>query len=123
LRRAAEEFRCAGQLKGSEAVIDKDRCSALLATDLGAELLVFSTGVTYICLHFGKPSEKPLFHLSWEEARTYLKQGEFAAGSMRTKVKRHCDFWIPEGGERSSPRRSTWRPRWEAPREQRLRRR
>jgi carbamate kinase len=85
----------AGQLKGSEAVIDKDRCSALLAMELGAELLVFSTGVTHVYLHFGKENEKPLFRVGWEEARAYLRQGEFAAGSMGPKVEaalRFLDF-------------------------------
>ena len=92
--------RQAGQLKGSEAVIDKDRCSALLATDLKAELLVFSTGVTHAYLHFGKENEKPLFHLTWEEAQTYLKQGEFAAGSMRPKVEAALQF-LESGGQRA----------------------
>ncbi len=89
-----------GQLKGSEAVIDKDRCSALLATELGAELLVFSTGVTHAYLHFGEKNEKPLFHLSWEEARAYLKQGEFAAGSMGPKVEAALRF-LEFGGRRA----------------------
>jgi len=92
--------RRAGQLSGSEAVIDKDRCSALLASELGAELLVFSTGVTHVYLHFGKANEKPLFHLTWEEARTYLKQGEFAAGSMRPKVEAALRF-LDFGGRRA----------------------
>ncbi|MGB7434712.1 MAG: carbamate kinase, partial [Candidatus Acidiferrum sp.] len=90
----------AGQLKGSEAVIDKDRCSALLAMELGAELLVFSTGVTHACLHFGKENEKPLFRLSWQEARTYLRQGEFAAGSMGPKVEAALRF-LDFGGRRA----------------------
>lgn len=89
-----------GHLKGSEAVIDKDRCSALLAMELGAELLVFSTGVTHVYLHFGKDSEKPLFHLSWDEARTYLRQGEFAAGSMGPKVEAALRF-LDCGGQRA----------------------
>lgn len=92
--------RSAGQLRGSEAVIDKDRCSALLATELGAELLVFSTGVTHVYLHYGKASKKPLFHMSWEEARTYLKQGEFAAGSMGPKVEAALRF-LDFGGRRA----------------------
>jgi carbamate kinase len=92
--------RQAGQLKGSEAVIDKDRCSALLAMDLKAELLVFSTGVTHVFLHFGKANEKPLFHLSWQEAATYLRQGEFAAGSMRPKVEAALQF-LENGGRRA----------------------
>lgn len=89
-----------GQLKGSEAVIDKDRCSALLAMELGAELLVFSTGVTHVYLHYGKQNEKPLFRLSWEEAKAYLRQGEFAAGSMGPKMEaalRYLEF----GGKRA----------------------
>jgi carbamate kinase len=92
--------RRAGQLKGREAVIDKDRCSALVAMELGAELLVFSTGVTHACLHFGKKDEKPLFHLSWEEARTHLRQGEFAAGSMGPKVEAALRF-LDFGGKRA----------------------
>ncbi|HTZ47982.1 MAG TPA: carbamate kinase [Verrucomicrobiae bacterium] len=89
-----------GHLKGSDAVIDKDRCSALLAIELGAELLVFSTGVTHVYLHFGKDNEKPLFRLSWDEARTYLRQGEFAAGSMRPKVEAALRF-LDRGGRRA----------------------
>jgi len=92
--------RQAGQLRGSEAVIDKDRCSALLATDLKAELLVFSTGVTHVYLHFGKENEKPLFHLGWEEAHAYLKQGEFAVGSMCPKVEAALQF-LESGGKRA----------------------
>jgi len=92
--------RQAGQLKGSEAVIDKDRCSALLATDLKADLLVFSTGITHVYLHFGKQNEKPLFHVSWDEAQAYLKQGEFAAGSMRPKVEAALQF-LENGGKRA----------------------
>lgn len=90
----------AGQLKGREAVIDKDRCSALLAMDLGAELLVFSTGVTHAYVHFGKENEKPLFRVSWEEARGYLRQGEFAAGSMGPKVEAALRF-LDFGGKRA----------------------
>lgn len=92
--------RQAGQLKGSEAVIDKDRCSALLATDLGAELLLFSTGVTYAYLHFGRENEKPLLQMSFEEASTYLRQGEFAAGSMGPKVEAALKF-LERGGRRA----------------------
>lgn len=90
----------AGQLKGREAVIDKDRCSALLAMELGAELLVFSTGVTHAYVHFGKENEKPLFRVSWEEARGYLRQGEFAAGSMGPKVEAALRF-LDFGGKRA----------------------
>jgi Amino acid kinase family len=90
----------AGQLKGSEAVIDKDRCSALLAMDLEVELLVFSTGMTYACLPFGKKNVQPLFHLAWDKARAYLRQGEFAAGSMGPKIEAALRF-LEFGGKQA----------------------
>jgi len=90
----------AGQLKGSEAVIDKDRCSALLAMELEAELLVFSTGVTHACLNYGKPNQKPLFHLAWDEAKAHFRRGQFAAGSMGPKIEAALRF-LEFGGARA----------------------
>ena len=87
-------------LQGSEAVIDKDRCSALLATELTAEVLLFSTGVTHVYQNFGTKDEKPLFRLSWEEAHDFLEEGEFAAGSMGPKVEAALTF-LEAGGQRA----------------------
>jgi carbamate kinase len=88
------------RLAGIEAVIDKDRVSALLAKNLGADLLLFSTGVDRIAWHFGKPDEKPLDCLTWEQAGRYLQEGEFPPGSMGPKIEAAMDF-LRAGGRRS----------------------
>ncbi len=87
-----------GRLEGIEAVVDKDRTSALLARDLGAELLLFSTGVPHVSWHFGRPDERPLAWLNWEQAREYLRQGEFPPGNMGPKIEAALAF-LESGGE------------------------
>jgi carbamate kinase len=82
----------AGGLSGVDAVIDKDRASSLLARLLGADLLLFLTGVPEVLLDFGKPSERPVRRLSVEDARGRLAAGEFAAGSMGPKVEAAAAF-------------------------------
>lgn len=86
-----------GQLEGIEAVVDKDRASALLATDLGAELFLFSTAVPHVSWHFGQPDEQALAWLGLEQAREYLRQGEFPPGSMGPKIESALAF-LESGG-------------------------
>jgi carbamate kinase len=86
----------AGQLRGVAAVIDKDYASALLAKEIGADLFVISTAVERVCLNFGKPDQKSLDRVTADEARRYLKEGHFAAGSMKPKVEACLQFL--EGG-------------------------
>ena len=74
-----------GRLHGAEAVIDKDRASALLAAGLGAERLVILTDVGAVRRGFGTPAEEELRELSLAEAEALLP--ELAAGSMRPKVE------------------------------------
>lgn len=89
-----------GGLEGVEAVIDKDRTSALLARSVGAELLLFSTGVERVAWHYGAPDERPLDRLSWWQAMQYLRQGEFPAGSMGPKIEAALEF-LRAGGHRA----------------------
>ena len=49
-----------GELRGVYAVIDKDRASSLLASGLGADLFVISTGVEKVMLNFNKPDQQVL---------------------------------------------------------------
>jgi carbamate kinase len=84
--------RRAGQLHGVEAVVDKDRASALLAKCLGAQLLVFSTAVPCVSWHYGRPDERPINRISWEEASRFLQFGEFPAGSMGPKIEAALDY-------------------------------
>jgi len=81
-----------GTLKGVEAVIDKDRASALLAKEINADILIILTGVEKVAINFKKPDEKQLDHLTIEEAKKYLSEGQFPAGSMGPKIEAAIDF-------------------------------
>lgn len=74
-------------LVGLEAVIDKDRASALLAWELEAELFLISTSVSHVELDYGTPSARPLHRMNVDEARRYLREGHFAPGSMGPKIE------------------------------------
>ena len=84
-------------LKGCAAVIDKDYCSALLAENLNADVLLILTAVDKVKIHFGKPDELSLESMSLAEARRYIDGGEFASGSMLPKVEAAARFI--EGGK------------------------
>lgn len=85
-----------GNLRGVEAVIDKDRASSVLARHLGAEILVILTQVEKVAIHYGTPEEKGLDVITVDEARAYLAEGEFPAGSMGPKIEASVEFL--EGG-------------------------
>jgi carbamate kinase len=76
-----------GSLSGVEAVIDKDLASALLAEQLGADLLLIPTGVEKVAVNFGTPQQQWLENLSVAQARELIAQGQFGAGSMQPKVE------------------------------------
>ena len=81
-----------GDITGVEAVVDKDLASSLLATDLGADLLLIPTGVPRVAIRFGTPEQKWLDTLTVDQARAYIEAGEFGAGSMEPKVAAVADF-------------------------------
>jgi carbamate kinase len=87
-----------GNLRGVEAVIDKDYASGLLATGLEADLFLISTAVEKVYLNFGKPDQRPLDDLTAEEAREYLEQGHFPRGSMGPKIRAVIQF-LERGGK------------------------
>ena len=86
-----------GELRGVYAVIDKDRASSLLATGIGADLFLISTGVEQVALNFNKPDQQYLSRVTLKEAREYVAQGHFAAGSMLPKVEAVVKF-LERGG-------------------------
>ncbi|MBI3132317.1 MAG: carbamate kinase [Acidobacteria bacterium] len=86
-----------GYLVGVEAVIDKDRLSALLAAQLGAELYIILTGVEKVAIDFGRPTQKNLDRMTATEARKHLAEGQFPAGSMGPKIESALAF-IEGGG-------------------------
>jgi carbamate kinase len=86
-----------GQLRGIDAVIDKDRASALLAAALGAERLVILTAADAIYRDFGGPAQTAIETLAADEAEALLP--ELAEGSMRPKVEASVAFVRATGGE------------------------
>ena len=88
-----------GNLKGVEAVIDKDRTAGLLAENLGADLFVILTSVDRVYLNFGRPDQVPAERLGVSEARRHLRDGQFPAGSMGPKMETAVDFVEKTGKE------------------------
>ncbi len=88
-----------GVRRGVEAVIDKDRSSALLANVLGVEHMLILTGVSGVAINFGKPDQRQLDVVTISEIRRHLEDGHFPAGSMGPKVEAAIQF-IEGGGQR-----------------------
>jgi carbamate kinase len=87
-----------GLYEGVEAVIDKDYAASLLAREVGAELFIILTGISRVYYNFGKPDQKPLPVITVEEAKKYLAEGQFPAGSMGPKIRAAIEY-IEAGGK------------------------
>ena len=90
-------FDAAGEMRGVEAVIDKDYVASLLASALSADLFVVLTGVPRVFADFGKPSQRPLPSMTAAEARRLLAEGQFPKGSMGPKIDAAARF-VEAGG-------------------------
>ena len=86
-----------GELKGIEAVIDKDYTASLIAQKVKADLFIILTAVDRVYLNYGKKEQKPLVKIKVDEAIRYLKEGHFPPGSMGPKIQAAIDF-IQQGG-------------------------
>ncbi|MFL9825037.1 carbamate kinase [Rhodoplanes sp. SY1] len=86
-----------GSLTGASAVVDKDLASSLLARQLGAEMLVITTGVEKVALDFGKPTQRALDTMTLAQASRYMAEGHFKPGSMLPKVEA-CVAFLEGGG-------------------------
>ncbi|MCI7531492.1 MAG: carbamate kinase [Lachnobacterium sp.] len=89
------------RLQGASAVIEKDLAAGKLAELLDADMLVILTGVDKVCLNYGKEDEIKLDTLSLADARKYLAEGQFEAGTMAPKIEAAIDF-IGESAIRSA---------------------
>jgi carbamate kinase len=87
-------------LRGVEAVLDKDRTAALLATLLGADVLLVLTDTDRVYLDYLGPGKRGLERASAAECRRYLEAGQFPAGSMGPKVESAVRF-VESGGKRA----------------------
>ncbi len=86
------------RLVGVEGVVDKDLAAAILARDVGAQVLLILTDVPAIQRGFGTPRAEDLRQLTAAEARALLEAGEFRAGSMAPKVRAALSFLASGGG-------------------------
>jgi carbamate kinase len=86
-----------GVLRGVEAVVDKDRTAALLATAVGADVLLVLTEVGRVQVDFGTPQAREVDRLTVAEARRLLAEGQFPEGSMGPKVEA-CAAFVEAGG-------------------------
>ncbi len=88
-----------GKYAGVEAVVDKDLTSAMLANDVKADILVLLTGVDKVYLHFGSAEQTGLSHLTYSQAKQYLRDGHFPEGSMGPKITAALDY-LENGGRK-----------------------
>jgi carbamate kinase len=87
-----------GRLQGVEAVIDKDRASALLASRLRTDLFVISTDTDFVYLDYKKPTQRPLRSVSAAELQQYATAGQFPPGNMGPKIESVLRF-LRDGGK------------------------
>ncbi|MHB1048466.1 MAG: carbamate kinase [Bacteroidota bacterium] len=84
---------------GREAVIDKDRASALLATGLGVDLFVISTDADKVYVDFKKPTQRGIDNATADEMQRYFDQQQFPAGSMGPKIQSAIRY-LRHGGKK-----------------------
>lgn len=86
-------------LKGASAVIEKDCIAGKLAADLKADCLIILTSVDYAYKDYGKEDMQPINHMTVEEAKAYMAEGQFEEGTMLPKIEAAIDYLekVPEG--------------------------
>jgi len=89
-----------GNIRPSEAVIDKDLASSLLAAGIGADEFYILTDVPYIYLNYGQPDQEILEFLDKKDTEKHLRNGVFTEGSMAPKIRAALNF-INQGGDKS----------------------
>jgi carbamate kinase len=87
-------------VRTTEAVIDKDMASSLLATRIGADEFYILTDVPYIYINYKKPDQEIKEFLNYSDALRYLNEGQFSKGSMAPKIQACLNF-IKAGGRKS----------------------
>ncbi|MBN1539773.1 MAG: carbamate kinase [Candidatus Thermoplasmatota archaeon] len=88
-----------GRLEGMDAVIDKDRASAVLGLEIGADTLMILTDADGVYLDFATPQQRILRTMTMEEAKEHLANGQFPKGSMGPKIGSAIHF-LEGGGEK-----------------------
>ena len=89
-----------GEIRGIEAVIDKDRTSALLANKVGIDIFVILTEADYVYVDYKKPTERALEQITLAEMERFYSEGHFPEGSMGPKVEAAMSF-VRNGGKKA----------------------
>ena len=92
-------IRSGRELKGVEAVIDKDRASALLASELDVDIFAISTDIPFVYLDYKKPTQRQLSHVTASELEEHFEAGHFPPGNMGPKVESALRFLRAGGKE------------------------
>jgi carbamate kinase len=87
-----------GTYEGVDAVVDKDRASAVLAHDIDAQTLLFLTNVENVYINFNKQNQKKLKQITVSIAKRYLEDGHFPPGNMGPKIEAAIAF-LESGGK------------------------
>jgi carbamate kinase len=89
-----------GRLRGVEAVLDKDRTAALLASTMGTRTLLILTDVDGVYLDYKGPGRRRLEAMDVRMCERHLKEGQFPPGSMGPKIESAVTF-VKAGGEKA----------------------
>jgi carbamate kinase len=89
-----------GQIRGIEAVLDKDRTAALLGKILGVDTLLILTDVDKVFVNYGRSDQRGLDKIALEECKRYLAEGQFPSGSMGPKIESAISFLSETRGKR-----------------------
>ena len=86
-------------LKGASAVIEKDCIAGKLACDLKADQLIILTSVKQVYKDYQKETESPIHSMTASEAKAYIQDGQFEAGTMLPKIEAAVSYLeaVPEG--------------------------
>jgi len=84
--------------RGIDAVVDKDFAAAKLAELIDADYFIILTAVDQVAINFGKPDQQGLDEMTTAEAEEYIKQGQFAPGSMLPKVEAAMSYACAKRG-------------------------
>jgi carbamate kinase len=87
-------------LEGLDAVVDKDRVSAILASQLGAEVLMILTNVDAVFEGWGTEHARAIRRMTLEQAEAMVAAGSLDAGGMKPKIEAAAGF-VRRGGGRA----------------------
>lgn len=89
-----------GMVRASEAVIDKDRASSLLASQIKADELYILTDVPFVYLDYNTEQQRVAEFLDAADTRKFLEAGQFGEGNMAPKIQAALNF-IEQGGAKA----------------------